>query len=43
MTSKKKMFSNRTPRRIHRTKGGRKKGSLNLKKTTQPRRVMFSS
>lgn len=42
MAFKKNMF-NKKPRRIHRNKGGRKKGSLNLKKITQPRRVMFSS
>ena len=42
MAFKKNMF-NKKPRRIHRNIGGRKKGSLNLKKTTQPRRVMFSS
>jgi hypothetical protein len=28
MTSKKNMSTNRTPRRIHRNKGGRKKGSI---------------
>ena len=31
MTSKKNMFTNRTPRRIHRNKGGRKKGSTSNK------------
>jgi|TARA_Y100000310_G_scaffold177193_1_gene177275 hypothetical protein len=28
MTSKKNMRTNRTPRRIHRNKGGRKKGTI---------------
>ena len=28
MTSKKNMYTNRTPRRIHRNKGGRKKGTI---------------
>ena len=33
MTSKKNMSSNRKPRRIHRNKGGRKKGSVKKTKT----------
>ena len=28
MASKKNMYTNRTPRRIHRNKGGRKKGTI---------------
>ena len=37
MTSKKNMSTNRTPRRIHRNKGGRKKGPLD-NKNIKPRR-----
>ena len=31
MTSKKNMTTNRMPRRIHRNKGGRKKGTIPIK------------
>ena len=44
MTSKKNMSSNRKPRRIHRNKGGRKKGGPleHLKKITTANKEKFS-
>ena len=45
MTSKKNMSNNRKPRRIHRNKGGRKKGSPleQLKKITKENKEKFGS
>ena len=46
MTSKKNMRTNRSPRRIHRTKGGRKKGSIykkSTKKTTHTGPIWYPS
>jgi len=45
MTSKKNMLTNRSPRRIHRNKGGRKKGSKpleQLEKITKKNKDFFS-
>ena len=44
MTSKKNMACNRKPRRIHRNKGGRKKGGPleQLKKITKENKEKFS-
>ena len=44
MTSKKNMLTNRSPRRIHRNKGGRKKGSgplEQLNKITKNNKAFF--
>ncbi len=45
MTSKKNMSANRKPRRIHRNKGGRKKGGAleQLKRITKENKDKFSS